>query len=258
MKNFSYKDLIVLHEDNHVLVVVKPQNVPSQADSSKDKDMLTVVKEYIKNKYDKKGAAFAGLVHRLDRPTGGVMVFAKTSKAAERLAEQMQSGEFEKEYLCITCKEPQRKKDTLVNYLKKNEKENKVEIVPMATDGAKKAILHYETLTDYKGFALVRVKLETGRSHQIRVQMSNIGAPLYGDQKYGADEKTFGKNLALWATKLSFNHPVTKQKCTYIVYPPTDEAPWKAFDINRYLNVYISQSPYEFEKQKDLLNFSEN
>ncbi len=258
--NFTYKDLVVVYEDNHIIVVLKPQNVPSQADETKDMDMLTAVKEYIKVNAKKPGNVYVGLVHRLDRPTGGVMVFAKTSKAAERLCEQMKNGEFEKEYLCITCAEPKEKSATLVNYLKKDEKNNIVNIVPMATDGAKKAILHYEVKEVVSGYALCKVILGTGRSHQIRVQMARIGCPLYGDQKYGGKKETFSRPLALWAVRLSFTHPVTKERRSFFVYPPTEEAPWKAFEVSRFLSVGAMDNPYFIvrEQLKDIELEEEN
>ena len=242
-RQFTIDDLIVLHEDRHVIVVVKPQNVPSQADESGDADMLTVVKQYLMKEQDKE-SVYCGLVHRLDRPTGGVMVFAKTSKAAERLCEQIKGGEFEKTYFCVTCGVPREKSATLVHYLKKNEAKNVVMVVPMLTEGAKKAELHYDVLESKQGFALVRVKLFTGRSHQIRVQMATIGCPLFGDAKYGADQRTVGRNLALWATELRFVHPVSKEMMNFIVYPPEESVPWKAFELGKYLNVAAIKPMY--------------
>ena len=250
MNNFSYKDLNVLYEDNHIIVVLKPQNVPSQEDETKDMDMLTAVKEYIKVKANKPGNVYVGLVHRLDRPTGGVMIFAKTSKAAERLAEQMKNGEFEKEYLCITCETPKEKTGRLVHYLKKDTKNNIVSVVPLATDGAKKAILNYEVKEVVNGYALCKINFETGRSHQIRVQMAQIGCPLYGDQKYGAKKETLSRPLALWAVKLTITHPTEKDRRSFIVYPPTEEAPWKAFEVSRFLNANAMDNPYSVVKEQ--------
>ncbi len=250
MEKFSYKDLVVLYEDNHIIVVLKPQNVPTQADESKDMDLLTAVKQYIKEKANKPGNVYVGLVHRLDRPTGGVMVFAKTSKAAERLCEQIKTGEFEKEYLCVTCAEPKPKEGTLVNYLKKDEKTNIVSVVPMATQDAKKAVLSYEVKEVVSGYALCKVNLGTGRSHQIRVQMAHIGCPLYGDQKYGGKKETFGNPLALWAVRLTFTHPVTKERRTFFIYPPTENPPWKAFEVSRYLSVGVISSPFSLVKEQ--------
>ena len=254
MEKFSYKDLNVVYEDNHIIVVMKPQNVPSQQDETRDMDMLTAVKEYIKVKANKPGNVYVGLVHRLDRPTGGVMVFAKTSKAAERLCEQIKTGEFEKEYLCITCGVPKEKDGRLVHYLKKDEKNNIVNVVGMATEGAKKAILNYEVKEVVNGYALCKINLETGRSHQIRVQMASIGCPLYGDQKYGGKKETFSRPLALWAVKLTITHPTEKDRRTFIMYPPTESAPWKAFEVSRFLSISAIEHSYSMVKEelKDL------
>lgn len=254
MVEFDYSKLEVLYEDNHILVVVKPQNVPTQADSSKDVDMLSVVKQYLINKHDKPGDAFVGLVHRLDRPTGGVMVFAKTSKAAQRLCERIKDGTFEKQYLCVTCGEPKQKKARLEHYLKKNEEKNIVMVTPMLTEGAKRAELEYSVLETIQNFSLVKVNLYTGRSHQIRVQMSTIGYPLFADAKYGADLKTCRNRLGLWATQIRFPHPTTKEIMTFICYPPVDEVPWKAFNVALHLNVGIAKSPYDHLIAKRSLN----
>ena len=233
----TYEDINIVYEDNHLLAAVKPAGVPAQADESGDTDMLTLLKEYLKVKYAKPGEAYLGLVHRLDRPTGGVMVFAKTSKAAARLTQSMKDGEFEKTYLCVTCGVPKDKSGELVHYLKKNERTNTVAIVPMLTQGAKRAELHYDVLQDKQGFALVKVRVGTGRSHQIRVQMASLKCPLFGDRRYGGDPKTFKHGLALWATRISFPHPTEEKRMTFLVYPPTDEVPWSAFDINYHLSV---------------------
>ena len=169
------KELEVLYEDNHVIVVNKPQNIPSQADSSEDEDMLSIVKNYIKVKENKPGNVYLGLVHRLDRPTGGVMVFAKSSKAASRLSEQFKTDEVHKTYYAVVVGTPKEKTKRLVHYLKKDPRENKVTVVPQFTEGAKYAELVYEVLESKGGYSLVKVDLVTGRSHQIRVQMKTIG-----------------------------------------------------------------------------------
>ncbi len=219
----------ILYEDNHIIVVVKPHNIPTQADSSQDADMLTKVKEYIKEKYNKPGNVYVGLVHRLDRPTGGVMVFAKTSKAASRLTEQIKSGDMTKKYLAVTVGTPRDKRAKLVNYLLKNERTNTVQVVPQLTTGAKYAELSYQVLDNTDKVALVDVDLITGRSHQIRVQLKTIGCPIYGDVKYGGDTLAKGHNLALWAYHLRFTHPTTKQVMTFKVYPNTDVTPFNVF-----------------------------
>jgi len=225
------EDLIVLYEDNHIIVVLKEQNIPSCEDESKDKDLLTMVKEYLKVTYNKPGNVFVGLVHRLDRPTGGVMVFAKTSKAAARLSEQMKTGDFEKKYFAVLVGLLREKKGTLVHYMKKNPVNNMVYVCP-PTDGAKMASLEYKMVEEYKNYTLVEVKLHTGRSHQIRVQMNAIGNPVFGDMRYGGEKAQKG-NLALWAYELSFTHPVTKERMVFKIEPPKELIPWKAFDIDK-------------------------
>ncbi len=233
---------LIIYEDNHILVVIKPQNIPSQEDSSKDKDMLNILKDYIKVRDKKEGNVYLGLVHRLDRPTGGVMVFAKTSKAASRLSEQIKNGGFEKKYIAVLANVPKDKKAHLVHYLKKNEATNVVSIVPSLTTGAKKAELDYTVLDTKDNLCLVSVHLLTGRGHQIRVQMSAIKCPVYGDQKYG--DENVKSNLALWAYNLQFEHPTTKEKLNFTVFPPEDLYPFSEFDINRFLS--LKQSPEEY------------
>jgi len=224
--------LSVVYEDNHVIVVVKPQNIPTQEDESKDKDLLSIVKEYIKEKENKPGNVYVGLVHRLDRPTGGVMVFAKTSKAASRLSQQIANGELKKKYLAVVLNKPKEKRLKLVNYLQKNARTNTVQVVPELTTGAKRAELEYNLLDANEKVSLVEVDLYTGRSHQIRVQMKHIGCPVYGDVKYGGDKLAKGHNLALWAYELKFIHPTTKENMTFKVYPPEDKIPWSVFNLD--------------------------
>lgn len=226
----------ILYEDNHIIVVKKPQNVPTQEDASGDKDMLTMVKEYIKEKYNKPGNVYVGLVHRLDRPTGGVMVFAKTSKAASRLSEQFKNGDSEKTYFCVVVGRPREKKGNLVHFLRKNEKTNMVEITPQLTESAKRAELNYEVLETVQNYSLVKAELITGRSHQVRVQMKSLGTPIFGDVKYGGENAEKGL-LNLYAVKLVFYHPVTKEKMVFINYPPEDKDKWNLFDIDKYLRI---------------------
>lgn len=227
--------LTVLYEDNQVIVVIKPQNVPSMPDESKDKDLLSMVKEYVKEKYNKQGEAFIGLVHRLDRPTGGIMVFARNSKSAKRLSEQFSTHSVEKIYYAITKGVVKIKQQKLTNYLKKNEKENIVKIVPMSEAGVKKAELVYNVLEDNGQESLLEVKILTGRSHQIRLQLANIGFALVGDVKYGK-EKGKTSNLGLWAGKLTFIHPTTKEKMVFMACPDTSVAPWTDFRMEKYFS----------------------
>ena len=224
----------VIYEDNHLLVVIKPQNIPCQEDESKDLDLLNMCKSYLKEKYNKPGNVYCGLVHRLDRTTGGVMVFAKTSKCASRLSEQIRNDEVEKRYLAVTEGIPKLKQDFLVNYLKKDPVSNIVNIVPQTTTDAKKAELKYKVLDTYNNLSLVEVELLTGRSHQIRVQLKNIKCPIYGDNKYNLGG-TKSKYMALWAYKLSFKHPVSDKILNFVVYPPVEEEPWKNFEISKIL-----------------------
>ena len=226
----NYKDIDILFEDNHLLVVSKPINVPVQADESGDEDLLSMLKQYLVEKYNKPGEAFLGLVHRLDRPTGGVMVFAKTSKAASRLSEQIRNGDVEKKYLAILEGTTRERSEKLTCYLKKFPQENIVRVVPQLTEGAKYAELDYKVVESKSKYSLVEVRLHTGRTHQIRVQMAGIAHPIFGDMRYGGALAQKGK-LALWAYSLSFLHPITKERLKFIAYPPATETPWKAFDL---------------------------
>lgn len=228
------EELTILYEDNQIVVVIKPQNVPTQADDSNDKDMLSMVKDYIKQKYNKPGEAFIGLVHRLDRPTGGIMVFARNSKAANRLTEQFKTHSVEKVYYAITNGVVKVRTQRLVNYLKKDTKENIVKIVPMSETGAKKAELVYNYLADDGKQSLLEVKILTGRSHQIRLQLANIGHSLVGDVKYGK-EKGMTSKLGLWAGKLAFDHPTTKERMVFMACPDQNVLPWKNFRMEKYL-----------------------
>ena len=207
--------LKILYEDNHIIVVVKPPNIPSQGDKTGDVDMLTIIKEYIKEKYNKPGNVYLGLVHRLDRPVGGVMVFAKTSKAAARLSEQVRNKVFKKEYLAIVDGKPKKKMDTLEDYLLKKEKANMSKVVKEEIKGSKYAKLDYELLkyNEEINLSLLKILLHTGRHHQIRVQLANLGHSICGDQKYGTRGR--GKQISLWAYKLTIQHPITKMEISF-------------------------------------------
>ena len=220
-------DLNIIYEDNHIIVAEKPRNMPAQADSSGDADMLSAVKEYIKEKYKKPGSVYAGLVHRLDRPTGGLMVFARTSKAASRLSKQIRSGGFEKKYYAVLEGIPQ-KSGRLEDFLIKDRDSNTVRVGSEGDPDAKIAILDYTVVKTAGNRTLADITLETGRSHQIRVQFANIGTPLLGDARYGRKDPDCG--LALFAYSLSFTHPTTKEKMTFTLMPP-DEYPWNIFDL---------------------------
>ena len=225
----------ILHEDNHIIVAEKPQNTIIAGDITGDESMFDVLKQYIKEKYNKPGEAYLGLVHRLDRPAGGLAVFARTSKAASRLQEQLKSNELKRTYYCVVRGVPANANNRLVDYLKKKEKTNTVEVVPPAVEGAKKAILNYKLLqtieTKEGPLSLIQVQLETGRSHQIRVQMAHMGCPLWGDQRYGFNVNKKGQQLALYAVKLRLIHPTKKESMQFICYPP-EIAPWTSFRLN--------------------------
>ena len=213
--------LKIIYEDNHIIVVEKPVNVPSQSDKTGDKDLLTMIKEYLKEKYHKPGEAYLGLVHRLDRPVGGVMVYAKTSKAAARLSEQIRQKQFSKKYLVIVDGKMEQRQGILEDYLWKNERTNTSKVVKEGTKNAKYAKLKYEVLkyVPETNLSVLKITLETGRHHQIRVQLSHAGHSIYGDQKYGSRGK--GKQIALWAYELSFIHPITKEKLNFTDMPET-------------------------------------
>jgi 23S rRNA pseudouridine1911/1915/1917 synthase len=205
MKN----NINILYEDNHLLVVEKPINVPVQEDESKDLDLLNMLKHYLKIKYNKPGNVYLGLVHRLDRPVGGVMVFAKTSKSASRLSEQVRLNKLTKIYNAVVMNKIN-DSGHLEDYLLKDNKNNIVKV----DNKGKLSKLDYRLLKSIDNMNLVEIKLETGRSHQIRVQFSHNGNPLFGDQKYNKESKV-GEQLALFARKLSFYHPISNELLTF-------------------------------------------
>ena len=203
----------VLYEDNHVIVVEKPINVLSQGDSTGDPDLLSMVKSYVKEKYNKPGNVYLGLIHRLDRPVGGIMVFARTSKAAARLTKQVQEHSMEKRYYAIVHGRMEKESDILIDFLEKRDNGNTV-----VSKNGKKAELHYNVLQYLANddISLVDIELKTGRHHQIRVQFSSRGHALCGDQRYGVLDN---KQIALYAYSLSFYHPVTKEKLIFSLKP---------------------------------------
>ena len=213
--------LNILYEDNHLLVVEKAPNVLSQSDITGDKDLLTELKEYIKAKYKKEGNVYLGLVHRLDRPTGGIMAFARTSKAAERLSKQIQDKKFDKRYLAVIQGILPKKEDILEDYILKQDSTSIID------KSGKYAKLSYKVLEEKDNLSLVSVNLDTGRHHQIRVQFASRGYPIYGDQRYGKEDK---KQLALYAYYLSFYHPTTKEKLEFKLIP--NYGIFKEFNIN--------------------------
>lgn len=218
----------ILYEDNHLLVMEKPQNVLSQKDNTKDQDLVTKLKEYLKEKYQKPGNVYIGLVHRLDRPVGGVMVFAKTSKAASRLSKQVATHQMKKYYLAITEGVISENRGTYQDKIKRLENGNSI----ISEDG-KEAILDYEVLkrNEKSNKTLVKVALKTGRHHQIRVQFKFHGHPLCGDQRYGKEDKT---PIALYAYRLEFFHPTTKEKLIFQNLPPQKDH-WTEFTVSKYV-----------------------
>ena len=216
------QNLDILYEDNHVIVVKKEPNIPSQADKTEDIDMLTIIKEYLKEKYNKPGNVYLGLVHRLDRPVGGVMVFAKTSKAASRLSNQVREKIFKKKYLAVVDGKFETSNGILEDYLYKDERNNISKVVNKDKKNSKIAKLEYEVLTynQVKDLSLVKINLYTGRHHQIRVQLAHVGHSIFGDQKYGTRGK--GKQIALWAYELTIQHPITKQELTFKCLPESN------------------------------------
>ena len=213
----------VLYEDNHLLVVEKPANVPVQADASGDEDLLTACKGYIKEKYAKPGEVYLGLVHRLDRPVGGVMVFARTSKAAARLTEQFSAHRARKRYAAIV-EGSAPGEGRLADFLWKDERTNTTSVVPEGTPGAKMAKLSFRTLAREGDLSLLDVDLQTGRPHQIRVQLSHAGFPIHGDQRYNPAAQV-GEQIRLWAYALTIVHPTLKEEMTFYALPPFGEFP---------------------------------
>ena len=212
--------LNVLYEDNHIILVEKKPNVLSQGDITGDLDLLTTVKCYIKEKYNKPGNVYIGLVHRLDRPVGGIMVFARTSKAAKRLNEQIKNHEFNKTYVAIIDGVLKKDKGELIDYLYKDEKTGTSKVVNKTYLGAKLSKLNYEVVGYFSNKTIVKINLITGRHHQIRLQFKNIGYPLYGDQLYGNKTK---EQIRLFAYKLSFNHPITNERLEFKLLPKWKE-----------------------------------
>ena len=235
MQNYKVKieeneiNLKIIYEDNHIIVVEKPANIPSQGDKTGDLDMLTIIKAYLKEKHNKPGNVYLGLVHRLDRPVGGVMVFAKTSKAAARLSEQVREKVFKKKYLVIVNGEFKEKKGTLKDYLLKNERLNKSRVVEEGTKNSKYAELDYEVLKYDKeqNLSLLKINLHTGRHHQIRVQLSSRDHSIYGDAKYNG--RGSARQIYLWAYELTIQNVITKEEMTFKSIPEKEKA-WKILE----------------------------
>lgn len=218
----------LLYEDNHLLVVVKPPGIPSQEDESGDPDMLTLLKQDLKIRHNKPGNVFLGLVHRLDRPVGGAMLFAKTSKAASRLSETVRSRGFGKTYMAVVHGSPNQSSGTLRHWMRKDNKRNVSDTFDRPVSDAKEAVLDYAVIASDGKSSLVAVKLHTGRSHQIRAQMAAIGCPLLGDAKYGGSSSSSGQHgmVLLWSTAVAFPHPVTKERMAFLSIPDRSGSGW--------------------------------
>lgn len=225
------KPLEILYEDNHVIVVNKSASDIVQGDKTGDETLPDKIKHYLKVKYDKPGNVFCGVVHRLDRPTSGAVIFARTSKALERLNAQFRDKETAKIYWAIVEKAPEKKHGTLIHYLKKNEKQNKSYAHLTEVMGSKKAVLHYKLLASSDRYHLLEIELETGRHHQIRCQLAAIGSIIKGDLKYGAKRPNPDASISLHARLLEFDHPTSKERVK-ILAPVPEDVLWKHFEAS--------------------------
>lgn len=221
--------MTVLYEDNHIIIVNKAVGEIVQGDRTGDKPLSEIVKEYIKVKYNKPGNVYLGVTHRLDRPTSGIVMFAKTSKALTRLNDMFRNDDISKTYWAIVKNVPEKTEDTLVHYLIKNERTNKSSAFDFEKKGTKKSILHYKLIARSDNYNLLEVDLETGRHHQIRTQLSKIGSPIKGDLKYGAERSNPDGGISLHARSISFVHPVSKETIN-VVAPVPDDRLWKSFE----------------------------
>ena len=229
IQGLDYSEIEVLYEDNHIIVVNKSASDIVQGDKTGDVTMPDKIKEFLKEKYNKPGNVFCGVVHRLDRPTSGVVVFAKTSKALTRLNEQFRDKSTKKTYWAVVEQEPKEKLGTLVHYLKKNEKQNKSYASLTETPGSKKASLEYKLIAKSDKYFLLEIELHTGRHHQIRVQLSTIGCIIKGDVKYGARRSNTDGSIHLHARFLELHHPTTKELIK-ITAPVPNEPLWQWFE----------------------------
>jgi 23S rRNA pseudouridine1911/1915/1917 synthase len=228
MKIVSNKsNLQVIHEDNHLIVVNKRVGDIVQGDKTGDKPLSEIVKEYIKDKYNKPGEVFLGVVHRLDRPTTGIVVFARTSKALSRMNELFSNRETQKTYWAVVKNKPEKSKDKLVHYLKRNEKNNTSKAHTHEVPDSKLASLEYQIIKELTNYTALEIQLHTGRHHQIRAQLAAIGSPIKGDLKYGFDRSNPDGGIHLHARLLIFTHPVSKEALT-IIAPTPDDVIWKA------------------------------
>jgi 23S rRNA pseudouridine1911/1915/1917 synthase len=221
--------MTVLYEDNHIIVVNKSPGEIVQGDKTGDKPLSDIVREYLKEKYQKPGNVFCGVTHRLDRPTSGVVLFARTSKALSRLNEMFRNGEVDKTYWAIVKNKPPKEEDTLVHYLIKDEKNNKSTAYDSEKPHTKRAVLHYRLIAASQKYYLLEVSLETGRHHQIRCQLAKIGSPIKGDLKYGAERSNQDGSISLHARSIALIHPVSKLRIE-VTAPVPEELLWQRFE----------------------------
>ncbi len=221
--------MTVLYEDNHIIIINKLPGEIVQGDKTGDKPLSEIVKDYLKDKYNKPGNVFCGVTHRLDRPTSGVVIFAKTSKALSRLNEMFRKDSIDKVYWAIVKNRPSKIEDKLVHYLIKDEKKNKSSAFNTEKPNTKKAVMHYKLISTSQNYSLLEVNLETGRHHQIRCQLAKIGSPIKGDLKYGTERSNPDGRISLHARSISFIHPVSKVKIEVTAPVPMDNL-WKSFE----------------------------
>ena len=220
--NSNLNNLQIIYEDNHLIIVNKRVGDIVQGDKTQDKPLSEVIKEYIAKKYNKPGNVYLGVVHRLDRPTSGAIIFAKTSKALSRLNKMLRDKEIKKTYIAITKNKPPKIADTLTHYLRKNPKNNKAIVFGRETENTKKAVLHYKVKNQFDNYTALEIDLETGRHHQIRAQLSSINCSIKGDLKYGADRSNKNGGIHLHAYKINFTHPVKKTELNLTAPFPKD------------------------------------
>lgn len=228
MANQKFSSEQIVFEDNHIIVINKKAGQLVQGDKTGDESLLELIKDFIKIREAKPGNVFLGLVHRIDRPTSGLVIYAKTSKALSRLTQMVKNREIKKTYWALVAKEMIPTSQKLVHYLKKNEKNNKAIVFPKVTEGAKEAILTYTIIKVLDNYQLLEIDLETGRHHQIRAQLSKIGIPIKGDLKYGAPRSNPDGGISLHARKLNFIHPVTKEEIEIVAPLPKNDKVWQA------------------------------
>ncbi len=221
------QNIEVIYEDNHLIIINKKCGDIVQADKTKDKPLNEIIKQYLKEKYHKPRNVFLGIIHRLDRPTTGIVVFGKTSKATSRLSKMFAEKKIQKTYWAVVKKCPKKEENTLTNYLIKNPKNNKSKAYNQPTKTSKKAVLSYKVVQKLNNYYVLKIKLHTGRHHQIRCQLAHIGCPIKGDIKYGFDRTNKDASIHLHSGKIEFIHPIKKEPLSITASPPTKDAIWK-------------------------------